>query len=199
MFTGIVEETGEVASFEQSEGGRRLAVTGGVTVSDVAIGDSLAIDGCCLTVSEINGCTVFFDLLGETISCTSFAQLKPGDRVNVERSLAAGGKLGGHFVSGHVDETGRVIVFEPRGENHYLQVEADTDSTKYLVPKGSVSIDGVSLTVCEVGSGEFSVWLIPHTLEVTILGQLQAGDLVNLEFDLLAKYVEQILSDRTEA
>ena len=197
MFTGIVEETGEVETFEQNERGRRLAVIGDLTVSDVSIGDSLAISGCCLTVTKQEGATVFFDLLEETISCTAFAQLKPGDQVNIERSLAAGGRLGGHFVSGHVDETGRVAVFEQRGENHYLQVEATPESTKYLAPKGSVAIDGVSLTVCEVENGKFSVWLIPHTLDVTTFGHLEPGDLVNLEFDILAKYVESILAQRT--
>jgi len=196
MFTGIVEETGEVAALEQRERGRRLAVIGNLTVFDVSIGDSLAISGCCLTVTEHEGSTVFFDLLEETIACTAFAQLKPGDRVNIERSMAAGGRLGGHFVSGHVDETGKVAVFEQRGGNHYLQIEVDPESTKYLAPKGSVTIDGVSLTVCEVEDGKFSVWLIPHTSAVTTLGQLEPGGLVNLEFDILAKYVESILTHR---
>ena len=197
MFTGIVEEMGEVASFERNELGRVLAVTGKRVTMDLSVGDSLSVSGCCLTATSLEGSTVTFDLLEETISRTAFAHLKAGDRVNLERSLTVGGKLGGHFVSGHVDEAGRVVVFEQRGDNYFLQVESASQFAKYLAPKGSVAIDGVSLTVCEVDDGTFSVWLIPHTLEVTILGQLEAGDLVNLEFDLLAKYVEQILSDRT--
>lgn len=198
MFTGIVEEIGEVARFERNELGRRLAVVGKLATVDLSVGDSLSVSGCCLTATALEGSTVTFDLLEETISRTAFACLKSGDCVNLERSLAVGGRLGGHFVSGHVDEAGRVVVFEQRGDNYYLQIIAAPEFAKYLAPKGSVAIDGVSLTVCEVEDGTFSVWLIPHTLEVTTLGHLESGDLVNLEFDLLAKYVERILSDRTQ-
>ena len=134
------------------------------------------------------------DLLEETIACTNFGSLQAGKRVNLERSLAANGRLGGHFLSGHVDETGEVTVFEKRGDNYFLEVKASSSSAKYLAPKGSVAINGVSLTVYEVDGGVFSVWLIPHTLDTTNLGQLEAGNLVNLEFDLLAKYVESILA-----
>ena len=198
MFTGIVEETGEVAAFEQISLGRRLAITGSLATGDVSAGDSLAVSGCCLTVTKIEGSTVWFDLLEETIACTSFASLEVGDRVNLERSLSANGRLGGHFLSGHVDEAAKVAVFEKRGDNHFLQVEASSGAAKFLAPKGSVAIDGVSLTLCEVDGSAFSVWLIPHTLEVTTLGNLQPEGLVNLEFDLLAKYVESILLARSE-
>jgi len=194
MFTGIVEETGEVSSFEQTERGRRLAVVGDVAIVDLSVGDSLAVDGCCLTVCLLEGATVWFDLLEETIACTNFGSLQAGRRVNLERSLAANGRLGGHFLSGHVDETGEVTVFEKRGDNYFLEVKASPSSAKYLAPKGSVAINGVSLTVCEVNGSVFSVWLIPHTLETTNLGQLEAGLMVNLEFDLLAKYVESLLA-----
>ena len=194
MFTGIVEETGEVASFERNECGGTLAVTGRIATVDVVVGDSLSVGGCCLTVVSQEGSTVRFDLLEETIQSTAFAQLKSGARVNLERSIAVGGRLGGHFLSGHVDEAAKVLLFEKRGENYYLFVEAASKSARYLAPKGSVAIDGVSLTVCEVNGSSFSVWLIPHTLEVTTLGDLEPGNLVNLEFDLLAKYVESILA-----
>ncbi|MFP6901049.1 MAG: riboflavin synthase, partial [Opitutales bacterium] len=138
------------------------------------------------------------DLLEETIQSTAFAHLKPGARINLERSLAVGGRMGGHFLSGHVDEAAKVTLFEQRGENYYLLVEAASKSARYLAPKGSVAIDGVSLTVCEVDGSSFSVWLIPHTMGVTTLGGLEPGDLVNLEFDLLAKYVESIIAGRAE-
>lgn len=193
MFTGIVEEMLEVAAFERNEFGRRLTLNGRAVTAGLALGDSLAVNGCCLTVASLEGSALSFDLLEETICRTSFAGLQRGDRVNVEGALLVGGKLGGHFVSGHVDEAGRVVVFEQRGDNHYLQVQAAPEFAKYLAPKGSVTIDGVSLTVCEVDGGTFSVWLIPHTLKVTTLGHLVIGGLVNLEFDLLAKYVEGIL------
>ena len=198
MFTGIVEETGEVAAFEQTGRGRRLAVTGNLATADVSAGDSLAVSGCCLTVTQIEGPTVWFDLLEETIACTSFADIVVGDYVNLERSLSANGRLGGHFLSGHVDEAAKVTAFENREDNHFLQVEASSAAAKFLAPKGSVAIDGVSLTICEVDGSSFSVWLIPHTLEVTTLGRLQPESLVNLEFDLLAKYVESILLTRSE-
>ena len=197
MFTGIVEETGEVAAFERTDEGRKLAVAGSVATVDLSVGDSLAVNGCCLTVSSLEDAKAWFDLLEETIACTSFGSLQAGDRVNLERSLPANGRMGGHFLSGHVDEAAKVTVFERRGENYFLEVEASPESVKYLAPKGSIAIDGVSLTVCEVEGSRFSVWLIPHTLEVTTLGQHKPGDLVNLEFDLLAKYVESILAARS--
>ena len=197
MFTGIVEETGEVAAFERTEEGRRLAVSGSVATADLSVGDSLAVNGCCLTVASLEDAKAWFDLLEETIACTSFEYLRVEDRVNLERSLAANGRMGGHFLSGHVDEAGKVTVFERQGENYFLEVEAAPESAKYLAPKGSIAIDGVSLTVCEVEDSRFSVWLIPHTLEVTTLGHRKPGDLVNLEFDLLAKYVESILATRS--
>jgi riboflavin synthase len=197
MFTGIVEEMLEVAAFERNEVGRRLTLQGHSVAAGLSVGDSLAVNGCCLTVAALEGSALGFDLLEETVDCTSFAGLQPGDRVNVEGALLVGGKLGGHFVSGHVDEAGRVVVFEQRGDNHYLQVQAASEFAKYLALKGSVTIDGVSLTVCEVNGGIFSVWLIPHTLKVTTLGDVVVGDLVNLEFDLLAKYVEGILLNQT--
>ena len=197
MFTGIVEETGEVSAFDRTDEGGRLAVVGNVVAADLSVGDSLAVNGCCLTVSSLEGTKAWFDLLQETISCTSFETLRTGDSVNLERSLAANGRIGGHFLSGHVDEAAKVTVFEKRGDNHFLEVETTSESLKYLVSKGSIAIDGVSLTVFEVDDSKFSVWLIPHTLEVTTFDRLQPGNLVNLEFDLLAKYVENILNARS--
>lgn len=193
MFTGIVENMGVVISFSEGEESWRLmlelpfADAGGLKP-----GDSLAIDGCCLTVVEISGQNASFDLLEETLSRTTFNSIVEGSKVNLERSLAADGRLGGHFVTGHVDATGEVTVFEERGKNIYLQVRVPEDFSHYLVDKGSIAVDGCSLTVCDAQQDLFAVWLIPHTLSLTTLESLKAGDLVNLELDLLAKYVERI-------
>jgi riboflavin synthase len=193
VFTGIVENMGVVISFSEGEESWRLmlelpfADAGGLKP-----GDSLAIDGCCLTVVEISGQNASFDLLEETLSRTTFNSIVEGSKVNLERSLAADGRLGGHFVTGHVDATGEVTVFEERGKNIYLQVRVPEDFSHYLVDKGSIAVDGCSLTVCDAQQDLFAVWLIPHTLSLTTLESLKAGDLVNLELDLLAKYVERI-------
>lgn len=196
MFTGIVEETGEVVSFVEGKESWRLTLRANAVAPGMAVGDSLACNGCCLTVAAINGLELSFDLLDETVRLTSFDGARPGTLVNLERSLAANGRLGGHFVSGHVDATGEVTVFEPRGKNHYLRVTVPPEFLRYLVYKGSVAIDGMSLTVAEVHEDGLAVWLIPHTLAVTNLSQRQAGERVNLEFDLLAKYMERLLDGR---
>lgn len=203
MFTGIVEETGVVASFKEAADAWKLILKAQEVLPDLAIGDSLACNGCCLTVVELGDGTVSFDLLEESVRLTSFRAIAEkqeqtgsaeGVLVNLERSLAAGGRLGGHFVSGHVDTPGEVQVLETRGKNVYLKVRVPDEFLKYLVYKGSVAIDGISLTVAEVHDDGFAVWLIPHTMYVTNLQQRKPGDPVNLEFDILAKYVERILA-----
>ena len=136
-------------------------------------------------------------MLEETRRLTNFSSLRPGGLVNLERSLRFDGKVGGHFVTGHIDGAGTVRVFEPRGQDHYLRVSAPAGAGRYLVHKGSVAIDGISLTVAEVAGDDLAVWLIPHTIEVTNLREKRPGDLVNLEFDLLGKYVEKLLALRT--
>lgn len=193
MFTGIVEEAGRVLSFEEGPQSWKLRVQASTVLEDLAVGDSLAVNGCCLTVVSHGHGTADFDLLGETVRLTSFAALRPGARINLERSLRFNGKVGGHFVSGHIDGLGRVTRFEPRGKDYYLRIAPPSDLAKYLVYKGSIAVDGVSLTVAEADADGFAVWLIPHTLEVTNFGDLRCGSLVNLEFDLLAKYVEKLL------
>jgi len=193
MFTGIVEDMGLVTSFVEEEEAWRLVLE--LPFADgggLKPGDSLAIDGCCLTVTDLSGKNASFDLLEETLLRTTFGALVEGDKVNLERSLAADARLGGHFVTGHVDATGEVIVFEERGKNIYLQVRVPEEFSHYLADKGSIALDGCSLTVCDAQQDLFAVWLIPHTLSLTTLESLEAGDLVNLEFDLLAKYVERI-------
>lgn len=197
MFTGIVEETGKIVSFQEGEGSWRLRVAAGKVLDDLKDGDSLAVNGCCLTVCGIDGREVSFDLLGETVKLTSIRQYAEGMEVNLERSLTPTTRMGGHFVTGHVDGVGEILVLERRGKDVFLQVKPPKEFMDYLVYKGSIAIDGTSLTVAEVGEDWFSVWLIPFTLEVTNLSDRKAGDGVNLEFDMLAKYVKELLDKQT--
>ncbi|MEO0795111.1 MAG: riboflavin synthase [Verrucomicrobiota bacterium] len=194
MFTGIVEETGEVVSFVESAASWRLVLKADLVVDDLKIGDSLACNGCCLTVAEIDGQHLSFDLLDETVRLTSLDGVKPGSLINLERSMPANGRFGGHVVSGHVDATAEILKFEAIGKNHFLQVSTPEAFRQYLVYKGCIAIDGMSLTIAVLNEDSLAVWLIPHTLTVTNLQQRAAGDKVNLEFDLLAKYVERMLA-----
>lgn len=196
MFTGIVEETGQVVSFTRGAAAWSLQVSAALVPTDVKLGDSVAVNGCCLTVVRFDAGNLWFDLLEETVRLTSFAELKPGALVNLERSMTPHGRMGGHFVSGHIDTLGRVEVFEQRGNDHYLKVRAPAGSGRYLIHKGSIAIDGISLTVAEVEADSFAVWLIPHTMAVTNLREKGVGSGVNLEFDLLGKYVEKLIAAR---
>lgn len=201
MFTGLIEETGTVIAFAEAVDAWKLTLEADRVVAGnggIARGDSLAVNGCCLTVARIEGSQLGFDLLGETVRLTGFRQLEPGAGVNLERSLLPTTRMGGHFVSGHVDAVGTVAAAEPRGKDLYLRVEPPADFLKYLAYKGSIAIDGISLTVAEVDATGFAVWLIPHTLAVTNLADRKAGHVVNLEFDLLAKYCERLLDGRRQ-
>lgn len=196
MFTGLVEEVGRVVSFAPAQNAWGLQLAAQVVPADVTVGDSVAVNGCCLTVVRTDAGHLWFELLEETRRLTNFSELKTGSLVNLERSLKADARLGGHFVSGHIDALGRVDVFEPRGKDHYLRIAAPAGFGRYLVSKGSIAVDGISLTVAEVAGDSFAVWLIPHTLAMTNLREKQAGSGVNLEFDLLAKYVEKLMATR---
>lgn len=196
MFTGLVEESGRVVELSAYCGQHVLRVAARRVLEGLAVGDSIAVNGCCLTVAAREGDVLQFDLLAETRRVTSLGALRAGSEVNLERSLAYGGRMGGHFVTGHVDAVGTVEVFEPRGADHYLRVRLPAGSGRYLVPKGSIALDGVSLTVAEVGADAVAVWLIPHTLAVTNLHTRRVGDIVNVEFDVLGKYVERMLEAR---
>jgi riboflavin synthase len=189
MFTGIVRELGRVAAFD----GSRLRVAAPETASRVAIGDSVAITGVCLTVVENGGGELAFDAVPETIARTSLGRLRPGDGVNVEPALRAGDAMGGHVMQGHVDGVGAVRSVEPEGEGRRVWIDAAPQLLRYCVEKGSIAVDGTSLTVAALDERGFAVALIPHTLEVTTLGALAPGDTVNLEVDVLAKYVERLL------
>ncbi|HEY8996051.1 MAG TPA: riboflavin synthase [Lacunisphaera sp.] len=196
MFTGLVEEVGQVTSFAPAQNAWVLQLAAQVVPTDVAVGDSVAVNGCCLTVTKRETGKLWFELLEETRRLTNFGELKPGSLVNLERSLKPESRLGGHFVSGHIDVLGRVEIFEARGKDHYLRVSAPAGLGRYLVYKGSIAVDGISLTVAEVDGDSFAVWLIPHTLAATNLREKRVGSGVNLEFDLLAKYVEKLMSVR---
>lgn len=197
MFTGIIEETGRVLSFIQEKTAWRLKIAADRTLQNVALGDSIAINGCCLTVVAFDAAQFEFDVLEETRRLTAFSTLREGSRVNLERSLRFDGKVGGHFVTGHIDNTGTIDVFEKRGADHYLRVRTPAGGGRFIVHKGSIAIDGISLTVAEVAGDCFAVWLIPHTVQMTNLQDKRVGDLVNLEFDLLGKYVDKLLAQPT--
>ncbi len=192
MFTGIIEEVGRVAAFTLAAEAWQLHLTAVAVPAGVARGDSVAVNGCCLTVTKFAPGQVWFDVLEETRRLTNFAHLAPGAAVNLELSLRPTSRMGGHFVTGHIDGLGRIEVLEARGQDHYLRVHAPGGLARYLVSKGSVALDGISLTVAEVQGDSFAVWLIPTTLAATNIREKKNGDAVNLEFDLLAKYVEKL-------
>jgi riboflavin synthase len=171
-------------------------IDAGPLAEGARIGESVALNGCCLTVTSVEGAQLGFDLLEETEARTNLRDAKPGAAVNLERAMPAHGRYGGHFVTGHVDATGVIRGWEQKGRDYELRIGVDPAHAIYLVPKGCIAVDGISLTVADVGRDEFSVWIIPHTRAVTALRERAAGDLVNLEFDLLAKYTEKILASR---
>lgn len=195
MFTGIVEETGVVASLRESAAAIHLAVRARLCARGTKAGDSIAVNGCCLTVTNISrtsrGAVLHFDLLRETWTRTNLQFTKPGALVNLERALAANGRLGGHFVTGHIDGLGKITRWERAGADHVLDVAAPREVRRYVIFKGSIAVDGISLTVAGVTRSGFRLWIIPHTFEVTALRERKVGDAVNLEADLLGKYVEQ--------
>ncbi len=200
MFTGIVEEAGVIEQIVPTPKSIAMTVRATVCGRGVKVGDSVAVNGCCLTAVRVaaKGKTrlIQFDLLQESWDRTNFQFARPGSLVNLERSLRANGELGGHFVTGHVDGLGRIIRWERVGKDHVLDITAPAAVMKYLVFKGSVAVDGVSLTVAGVQKKSFRIWIIPHTFEVTVLRERQVGDAVNLEADLLGKYVERFLALR---
>ena len=195
MFTGIIEETGTVESIHPGEKSIRLTLKLRKTGGGLKVGDSLAVNGCCLTVAELTAKgrakTAQFDLLNETWNLTNLQHCRAGSLVNLERSLEAGGRLGGHFVTGHIDGVGKIITWEKTGDDHQLQIAAPEDVMRYVIHKGSIAVDGISLTVATVVKGSFTIWIIPHTFESTALSERAVGDAVNLEADMLGKYVER--------
>jgi riboflavin synthase len=199
MFTGIVEELGVVEGIEQQDDAIRLTVRGAFVTTDASLGDSIAVNGCCLTVAQRDGETFTADVMHETLSKTSLGVLDIGSKVNLERAVTPTTRLGGHVVQGHVDGTGTVLRRTPSEHWEVVEVELPADLARYLVPKGSITVDGISLTVVDVHDASFTVSLIPETLARTTLGFKQPGDPVNLEVDVIAKYVERLLEHRQDA
>jgi riboflavin synthase len=194
VFTGIIRELGVVVEAEEAGGGRALAVRAPATASRTRVGDSIAIDGCCLTASEVADGTIRFQAVPETIARSTLGTLERNEQVNVEPAIRAGEELGGHYVQGHVDAVGRIRSVEAEGQGFRVVVEAPEAVLRYCVEKGSVTVDGVSLTVAELADDAFAVALVPHTLEATTLSALRPGQAVNLEADVLAKYVERLVA-----
>ena len=193
MFTGIVKERGRLVRREGGADGVRLEVEAPRTAAAAAAGDSVALDGCCLTATEVADGRIAFHAVPETIRRSTLDRLSPGEELNVEPALRAGEPLGGHYVQGHVDGVGRVAAVEPEGEGRRLTIEPPPELLRYCVEKGSIAVDGVSLTIATLDDRAFDVALVPHTLETTTLGRVRPGDEVNLEADVLAKYVERLL------
>lgn len=196
MFTGLIREVGEVGWLRRTDQTVQLMVNAPRTASRVKRGDSVAVNGCCLTVAAHRDKQLMFDLLEESLERTNLGEVKPGDPVNIERALRVDGRLGGHFVQGHVDCTAKVVSVTDKGPDVRLEIALPAEFARYAAFKGSIAVNGVSLTIAELGAKSFIVWIIPHTLEGTNLGDLREGDTVNLEFDVLAKYVERLIGAR---
>lgn len=197
MFTGIIEECGDVMRVAKNGGGIQLDIRARIVARGAIQGQSIAVNGCCLTVTRIkksgNSCLLGFDLLQETWDRTSFRSLKPGQKVNLERALATNGRLDGHFVTGHIDAPGTIRSIKSIGKDHIVQITLPEAVRPYVIFKGSIAVDGISLTVAKITRNALTVCIIPHTWAVTNLSEKQCGDLVNLEADMLGKYVAQFL------
>ena len=209
MFTGLIDEVGEIIEVRASDSGTQLRpqvasrrkgsvlqIAASGIAKKVRTGDSIAVNGCCLTLTSRRGNRLTFDLLEETIARTNLKKLRRSDQVNLERALPAEGRLGGHFVQGHIDCVSPIVAFDKKGADFRLEVELPAESAQYMARKGSIALNGISLTVAEVLPKSFVAWIIPYTKHHTNLDRTQAGDLVNVEFDILAKYVERLLAVR---
>jgi riboflavin synthase len=194
VFTGLIREVGDVVSIDGDAAGVRLVIDAPETAAEAAVGESISIDGVCLTVVAVEDATVSFDAVPETLARSSLETLESGSRVNLEPALRAGDPLGGHYVQGHVDGVGVVRSVEPEGDGRRIWFDAEPSELRYVVEKGSIAVQGTSLTVAALDNTGFAVALIPHTLEATTLGALTPGSRVNLETDVLAKYVEKLLA-----
>jgi riboflavin synthase len=193
MFTGLIEEVGTLVAVRTSDRGTKLQVAAPGIIKDVNSGESIAVNGCCLTLTSCRSNRLAFDLLEETIARTNLHGLRQGSPLNLERALCADGRIGGHFVQGHVDCVAPIIAFDAKGADFRLEVELPENTRHYVASKGSIAVNGISLTVAEVRPRSFTVWIIPHTKRHTNLDRAIVGDLVNLEFDILAKYIERMI------
>jgi riboflavin synthase len=197
VFTGIIRELGRISDVEGDGGARHLRIAAPDTASRLAVGDSVSVDGCCLTATEVTDGQFAVTAVPETISRTTLGELTPSDEVNLETATRAGEPLGGHYVQGHVDGVARIESVEPQEEGSRMRIAPPAELIRYCVEKGSIAVGGVSLTIAALSDGAFEVALVPHTLEQTTLGTAQAGDAVNIEVDILAKYVEKLVHPGT--
>ena len=193
MFTGLIEEVGTVAAVRAGNRSTRLQIAAPQIAKQTRTGDSIAVNGCCLTLASRRGNDLTFDLLEETIARTNLKKLRRNDQINLERPLRADGRLGGHFVQGHIDYASPILAFDKKDVDFRLEISLPAEFASYVAPKGSIAVNGISLTAAEVLPGSFVAWIIPYTKEHTNLDGAEADDLVNLEFDILAKYVERML------
>ncbi|MFA5074067.1 MAG: riboflavin synthase [Nitrospirota bacterium] len=198
MFTGIVEEIGIVKAFYRDGRGARLTISGSVVLDGTSVGDSINVNGVCLTVTEKRAAEFTVDVMGETLRMSNLEDIQGGDRVNLERALQMSGRLGGHLVTGHVDAIGRIREKRQEGNSWRIFIEPPKNVLRYIMRKGSIAVDGISLTVADVDYSSFQVAVIPHTLAATTLGTKNAGQRVNLESDIIAKYVERLLGGGSE-
>lgn len=198
MFTGIIEEIGTIRSITPAAHSAQLTIQGDTIFSDLALGDSVAVNGVCLTAAALTGDTFTADVMHETMNRSSLGSLKPGSLVNLERAMAANGRFGGHIVSGHIDGTGTITQIRKDDNAIWYTIHAGSDLMRYIVEKGSVAIDGISLTVAEVTASSFCVSIIPHTAKETILGMRKTGETVNLENDIIGKYVEKLIQPQAD-
>ena len=195
MFTGIVERTVEVASNDPVQGGSRLVLRLGSTGSELQIGESVAVNGCCLTVVASQDGNVHFDLLQETLRVTNLGTLQRGSLANIERALRVSDRLSGHFVQGHVDACAPILALEPSGQDYSLDIALPPSIARYTILKGSITVDGMSLTIAALEAVRFRIWITPYTFQITNLVTRKAGDLVNIEADMLAKYIEKLYAN----
>ncbi|RXJ03854.1 riboflavin synthase [Anaerobacillus alkaliphilus] len=196
MFTGIIEEIGTIEQIKQTGDAIVMTIASKKVLEDVHLGDSIAVNGVCLTVTSFDKTRFTVDLMPETVRNTSLRQLKRGSKVNLERAMAAGGRFGGHFVSGHVDGIGEIVRKQPQDNAVYYEIKISEQLRRYIILKGSIAIDGTSLTVFAVTDDTFTISIIPHTLSETIIGSKGSGDIVNIECDMVGKYIEQFINQR---
>lgn len=193
MFTGIIEEVGKITAVTRGQRSSQLWVQGDLIMDDLKLGDSVAVNGVCLTVSQLKGSQWMADVMSETIKRSGLDELKPGSPINLERAMPANGRFGGHMVSGHIDGTGQIVQINQDENAIIFEISASEKVCRYIIEKGSIAIDGISLTVTAVNDATFRVSIIPHTVKHTILGTKKKGDLVNLENDMVGKYIEKFL------
>ncbi|MFA9556086.1 riboflavin synthase [Evansella sp. AB-rgal1] len=197
MFTGIIEEKGTIQQMKRTGDAIVMKINGSRILSDVNLGDSIAVNGVCLTVTDFDHQSFSVDIMPETVKSTSLRDLSIGSKVNLERAMAANGRFGGHFVSGHVDGIGTIKSKRPEHNAVYYEIEVAPELRKYMMLKGSVSVDGTSLTIFGLSKDSFTISIIPHTIQETIIGSKKAGDIVNVECDMLAKYIEELIVQRS--